>query len=68
MAFVAPVRRSLLDEPTRSNHVDEVGQKGIVTSEEVGTLTILRGGDDIGGAGHVVNTKHNGQRAIGLLS
>ena len=43
MVFVALVRRSLLDEPTRSNHVDEVGQKGIVTSEKVGTLTILMG-------------------------
>ena len=33
MAFVALVRRSLLDEPLRSNHVDEVGQKGAVTLE-----------------------------------
>ena len=40
IAFVALVRRSLLDKPTRSNHVDEVGQKGAVTSEELDTSTI----------------------------
>lgn len=40
MAFVALVRRSLLDEQTRSNHVEEVGQKGAVTSEELNTPTI----------------------------
>ena len=40
MAFVALVRRSLLDEPNRSNPVDEVGQKGAVTSEEPDTSTI----------------------------
>ena len=31
---------TLLDEPTRSNHVDEVGQKGAVTSEELNTPII----------------------------
>lgn len=40
IAFVALVRRSLLDKPTRSNHVDEVGQKGAVTSEVLDTSTI----------------------------
>lgn len=40
IAFVALVRRSLLNKPTRSNHVDEVGQKGAVTSEVLDTSTI----------------------------
>ena len=40
MAFVALVRRALLNEPTRSDHVDEVGQKGAVTLEELDTSII----------------------------
>ena len=40
MAFVALVRHSLLDEPTESNHVKEVGQKEAMPSEELGSSII----------------------------
>ena len=43
MAFVALVRRSLLDESTRSVGQDEVGQKGAVTLEELDPSIIPSG-------------------------